>query len=56
MKRRKGGKRNRRNYRKTLISLVKKGKQLLQRRLCILLRPLKSAHKQLSFNFASKGK
>ena len=47
--RRKGG-----NYRKTLISLVKKGKQPLQRRPCILLRPLRSAHKQLSFNFANK--
>jgi hypothetical protein len=44
------------NYKKTLISLVKKGKQLLQRRLCVLLGPLKSAHKQLSFNFANKGK
>ena len=47
--RRKGG-----NYRKTLILLVKKGKQLLQRRLCALLGPLESAHKQLSFNFANK--
>ena len=49
--RRRGG-----NHRKTLISLVKKGKQLLQRRLCVLLGPLRSAHKQLSFNFANKGK
>jgi hypothetical protein len=44
------------NYKKTLISLIKKGKQLLQRCLYILLRPLRSAHKQLSFNFANKGK
>jgi hypothetical protein len=57
--RKKGGKEERRKeeiIKKTLISLVKKGKQLLQRRPCALLRPLKSAHKQPSFNFASKGK
>jgi hypothetical protein len=47
--RRKGG-----NYRKTLILLIKKGKQLLQGRLYALLKPFKSAYKQLSFNFASK--
>jgi hypothetical protein len=33
------------NHKKTLISLIKKGKQLLQRRPCVLLRPLRSAHK-----------
>jgi len=41
------------NYKKTLILLVKNGKQLLQGRPCALLRPLKSAHRQLSFNFAT---
>ena len=47
--RKKGG-----NYKKPLISLVKKGKQPLQRRPCSLLGPLRSAHKRLSFNFANK--
>jgi len=48
---RKGG-----NYKKTLILLVKKGKQLLQGCLCAFLRPLtsRSAHRRPSFNFASK--
>jgi hypothetical protein len=46
--------RNGGNYRKTLSSLVKKGKQLLRRCPCVLLGPLGSAHKQLSFNFANK--
>jgi hypothetical protein len=40
---------------KTLILLIKKGKQLLQGCLCAFLGPLKSAHKQLSFNFAKEG-
>jgi hypothetical protein len=56
-KRRKGREkewRKRGNYKKTLISLIKKGKQLLRRRLCVLLEPLRSAHKQLSFNFANR--
>ena len=55
--RRKGGKEERRkggNYKKTLISLVKKGKQLLQGCLYALLGPLRSAHRRLSFNFANK--
>jgi hypothetical protein len=54
-RREKGGKKERK-IKLSLISLVKKGKQLLQRRPCVLLGPLRSAHKQLSFNFANKGK
>ena len=52
--RRKGGKEE--IIKKTLISLIKKGNQLSQGGLCALLRPLRSVHRQLSFNFASKGK
>jgi hypothetical protein len=52
--RRKGGKEE--IIKKTLILLVKKGKQLLQGYLYALLGPLKSVHKRPSFNFASKGK
>ena len=50
--RKKGGKEE--IIKKTLILLVKKGKQVLQGYLYALPRPLKSEHKQLSFNFTSK--